>query len=538
MVGTVLNRAPDQAAVAGEPATSARVAPRRRRLGLGLRLGLLTTLVVAGVMAAVSGTQLALELHTELRERQTRLGESLNPLVAELQTASTPEQARVAVLRFHSSYSDRRQARHHLAVADAAGQVVIDLPHEGGPGRRPLLTAAVPVIVPALGPESVVLIVTEDGTDFSAARARRWWGWILHVGLTALLILALLFIVIRREVTGPIDRLLDGVRKMERGYWDDMPDPGGAWEVRWLGWRFRSLGLELSRTVEHLVAAQRRAYAVDGATHAQSKARTIGLPPTPASLAHPDPGEAIRRLQAQLEHLRCADPGDAAARSLVQITWDHHTTEAERLGQPELRMSLEDAALRVLDPDGFHDISTRIEAQRPRLEALARARGAQIRCALAARGVPTVEVCHRVKHPAGLWKKMHQKNLAFEQVHDLVALRIVVPTEADCYHALGVVHDLHAPLVGRFKDYIVLPKPNGYRGLHTCVRDSAGSVFEVQIRSNAMHRHAEQGPSAHADYKDATWIPVSAGRVAPWKRLLGLSGSSPKRGTRDSDGSA
>jgi GTP pyrophosphokinase len=138
------------------------------------------------------------------------------------------------------------------------------------------------------------------------------------------------------------------------------------------------------------------------------------------------------------------------------------------------------------------------------------------------RNVPIVEIRHRVKHPAGLWKKMRQKNLTFDQVHDLVALRIVVPTEADCYHALGVVHDLYAPIVGRFKDYIVQPKSNGYRSLHASVRDAHRAVFEVQIRSLAMHRHAERGPATHADYKDATRIPADPGRRAPWKRLFRL----------------
>lgn len=506
---------------AGGRASSARAAPQRGRLGLGLRLGLLTTLVVAGVMAAVTGAQLMLELRTESRERRARLGDSLAPLVMELQTAVTPEDARAAVLRFHSAYSGRGFARHQLTVVDAAGQILIGAAHEPGPDRQPLpTTMAVPLVVPALGPESAVLIVTEDSTGFSAERARRWRGWALHVGLTALLILALLFIVIRREVTGPIERLLDGVRKMEQGYWGDMPDPGGARELRWLGWRFRALGQELSRTVEHLVAAQRRAYSVDGESPAGSQAATVGLPAiTLASLIHQDTGEAIRRLQVCLERLRRADPGDSATRSLAQLAWDHGATEAERIGQHELRANLEDAALRVLDPDGFRDIAKRIETARPRLEALAQARGAQIRCALAARGVPIIELGQRVKHLAGIWKKMRQKCLAFEQVHDLVALRIVLSTEADCYHALGVVHDLHMPVVGRFKDYIVLPKPNGYRGLHTSVRDADGFVFEVQIRSVAMHRHAEQGSAAHADYKDATWVPVGAGRVAPWKRF-------------------
>ena len=514
------------------------VAPRRQGLGLGLRLGLLTALVVVGVMAAVTGTQLTLDLRADLRERRTELSESLSPLVAELQNASTREAAHLAVVRFHSSYVNHGRTYHDLAVVDSAGRDLIGPLGAGARDPRALLTATVSLVAPALGTERVALIATEDGASFSETRARRWWAWALHLGLTALLILGLLFMVIRREVTGPINRLLGGVRKMELGYWDDMPDPGGAWEVRWLGWRFRALGRELSRTVEHLVSAQRRASAVDADLPADAPAATMeapGLTPPAAARVEADPDDAIRRLRARLECLRHAAPGDAAARSLAQITWDSHTVQAERLGLPELRTSLEDAALHVLDPDGFVEITRRIDAERSGLDALAEARSAQLHDALAARGVPIVELCHRVKHAAGIWKKMHQKNLSFEQIHDLVALRIVVPTEADCYHALGVVHGIHAPVVARFKDYIARPKPNGYRGLHTSVRDPAGSIFEVQIRSSAMHRHAEQGPAAHAEYKEATWLAAKPGRVALWRHLFGGSGVTSNRSKLDGD---
>ncbi|MBY0397870.1 MAG: hypothetical protein K2X91_15565, partial [Thermoleophilia bacterium] len=370
-----MNRAPEQAALAGGQASSARAAPQRAGLRLEFRLGLLGTLVVAGVMAAVSGTQLMSELRTEMRERQLQLAESLTPLEMELQAARTPEEARLAVSKFNSAYAGGGPAHHHLSVTDAAARIVIDAPHEAGRDRQPLLTAAVPLVVPALGPDPVVLNVSEDGSAFVAARNRRWWAWAVHVGLTAGLILALLFVVIRREVTGPIERLLRGVRKMELGYWDDMPDPGGAREIRWLAWRFRALGQELSRTVEHLVAAQRRAHPAAGQPQAEPEATTPGPPaPTAASLSPRDDGEAVRRLEACLERLRRADPAHGAARSLAQIAWTEGATEAERIGRPELRMNLEDAALHVLDPDGFRDISKRIEAQRPGLEALARAR--------------------------------------------------------------------------------------------------------------------------------------------------------------------
>ena len=515
---------------------SAHVPPPARGLGLGWRLGLLTTLVVTGVMAVLTGAQLVLELRTELRERRVQLGKSLAPLVTDLQNALTREEVRAAVERFHTSYVEQGHSYHDLAIIDSAGRVVIDTRNEGKHGPQSLLTATAPLVSPAFGPKPVVLSITEDRSDYSDVRTRRWRDWAVHVGLTALLIVVLLYIVIRQEVTRPIDRLLSGVRKMELGYWDDLPNPGGAWEVRWLGWRFRTLGQELSRTVEHLVAAQRRAYAADRDALTEPDASGGELPVDPVSAVYQEADTAIRRLEAQLERLRRADLGDPAIRSLAQVTWDHHTIQAERLGQSELCISLGNAALRVLEPEGFLDISGRIEAERPRLEALARTRGAQIHDALAARGVSVVELRHRVKNPAGIWKKMHHKNLEFEQVHDLVALRIVVPTETDCYYALGVVHDLHMPVVGRFKDYIVRPKPNGYRGLHTSVRDPDGSIFEVQIRSIAMHLHAEQGPATHADYKDATWIPMSPGRVAWWRRLLGPFGANENQSTRDRSG--
>ncbi len=496
--------------------------PPVRGASLGLRLGIVTTLVVTGTMATLSGAQLFIDLRDEVHDQQRRLSESLSPLVAELRTAPTRTAAETALHRFHAAYFEQGQVEHHLAVVDAADRAIIATEATGIWHSPQSLTASVRIVVPALGPDVYALWATTDNSAFFAARNQRWKAWAVHVGVTALLTLAMLFIVIRREVTGPIDRLLQGVRKMEMGYWDDMADPGGAWEVRWLGWRFHTLGEELSRTVEHLVAAQQRAYAMHRDTGSGSEVASEEASSAAGALDHLDSDATLSRLRTRLERLRRARPDDPEDFTLARLTWDQYAPQAEKLGQPQLRVSLEDAALRVLDPDAFGDISMRIEAERPRLEELARARGDRIRRALVDRNVPIVEIRHRVKHPAGLWKKMRQKNLTFDQVHDLVALRIVVPTEADCYHALGVVHDLYAPIVGRFKDYIVQPKSNGYRSLHASVRDAHRAVFEVQIRSLAMHRHAERGPATHADYKDATRIPADPGRRAPWKRLFRL----------------
>lgn len=511
------------------------VAPPRRALGLGLRLGLLTTIVVAGVMAVLSGAELALELQTELRERRAQLGESLAPLVSELKSVYTPEEMRTVVARFHASYVDEGHSYHYLTVADSTGRVIFGTRDERIHGPPSLLSTAVSFVCPALGPRPVALRITVDSYDFSAARGRRWRNWAVHVSVTALLIVVMLFFVIRREVTGPISRLLSGVQKMELGYWDDIPDPRGAWEVRWLGWRFRTIGHELSRTVELLVAAQRRAYGMAQASGTESETAEADSPSIPALPVDHASGNAIAWLRAQVGRLQGADPLDVGARSLALAILDRHADEAERLGQSELRLQLEDAAVRVLDPDEFVSIAGRIEAERHALHAFAQEREALIDRALARQGVPMAAISHRVKHAAGVWKKMRSKSLAFDQVHDLVALRIVVPTETDCYHALGTVHDLFVPIVGRFKDYIVQPKSNGYRGLHTSVRDPEGAVFEVQIRSVAMHRNAEHGSAAYAEYKHATRVPADAMREPVWKHLLRLVRGGRHRRARGED---
>lgn len=498
--------------------------PPQRTFGLGLRLGLLLTSTVAGTMAVFTGMQLVFELRAELRDREARLAESLAPLVVELRSATTRDAAQAAVDRFHASYVAQGRPYHDLALVDATGRVVVETVTDAERHGHSVLEASVPVISPGLGSRPGALLrVTEDGSGFQAARARRWWSWAAHVGGTAAAFLALLYVVIRREVTGPADRLLSGIRKMELGYWDDMPDPGGAWEIRWLGWRFHSLGQELNRTVEHLVAAQRRAYAMDQCAPDEPVAPSEATSEEPAAIVESQQPEeaAVAQLRARLERLRHADPNDAADRMLAQSTWDHGAADSERLGRPDLAAELEDAALRVLDPDGFLAISTRIDGARPILESLARAKVKQMRQALNERGVRVNEIQWRVKHPAGTWRKMRLKSLLFEQVHDLLALRIIVPAEADCYHALGVVHDLYAPIVGRFKDYVVAPKPNGYRGLHCSVRDADGSVFEIQVRSVAMHRQAETGSAAHADYRVETRIRSTSPGMSSWSRILG-----------------
>jgi HAMP domain-containing protein len=437
--------------------------------------------------------------------------------VTDLRAARSLEEARQLLARFHDSYEMQGYAGHAVGILGHDGRPAVRTGIEAMPGAAESPAVVVPFINAFLAEDPLALIVNQDDSALRNDLHRRWRAWALHVAATAGVTSFLLFVVIRREVTGPIERLLRGIRKMELGYWDDMPDPGGARELRWLGWRFRALAQELSRTVEHLVAAQRLAADASPDVPGAPELDEWEMHATNTASPGQDEAQEVTKLHAELERLRAADPREPDSIERATSMWARSAARAEQLGQVQLRLQIEDAALRIMEPDEFISLARRIDMERPRMEAMAIEKAAQLQAALAARHVPVVEISHRIKHTAGIWKKMRQKGLSLEQVHDRVALRILTPTQADCYVALGVVHRLYAPIVSRFKDYIARPKPNGYRSLHLSVRDASGLVFEVQIRSLAMHRHAERGRASHLDYKEATRVTVVE-RPA-WRRL-------------------
>ncbi|MCM2311732.1 MAG: hypothetical protein NDI84_10025, partial [Steroidobacteraceae bacterium] len=450
-----------------------------------------------------------------------QLRASVAPLVTDLRAARSREEAQRFLARFHDSYVMQGYAGHSVGIVGRDGHRVVRAGMDAMPATGESPAVVVPFVNEFLADDPIALIVSQDDSALRTDLHRRWRAWVLHVAATAAVTLFLLFVVIRSEVTGPIERLLRGIRKMELGYWDDMPDPGGARELRWLGWRFRALAQELSRTVEHLVAAQR--LAIDAVPDAPADPELDAWDMHATNSAGPgqDDTQEVTRLLTELEQLQAADPRDPHVIERATSMWTRSAPRAEQLGQVQLRMDIEDAALRIMEPDEFVSLARLVDTERPRMEATAIEKAAQLRVALAARHVPVVEINHRIKHTAGIWKKMRQKSLSLEQMHDLVALRILTPTQADCYVALGVVHRLYSPIVSRFKDYIARPKPNGYRSLHLSVRDPTGLVFEVQIRSIAMHRHAERGGASHLDYKEAARETVIESTI--WHRLGALS---------------
>ncbi|HEY8907423.1 MAG TPA: HD domain-containing protein, partial [Rhodoferax sp.] len=175
---------------------------------------------------------------------------------------------------------------------------------------------------------------------------------------------------------------------------------------------------------------------------------------------------------------------------------------ANRLGIWEIKWEMEDLAFRFLEPDTYKQVARLLDEKRVEREAHMERMRSQLDRDLQAQGIDA-KVTGRPKHIYSIVKKMRGKSLGFEQVYDIRALRIVVESVPECYGALGWVHDHFTPIAEEFDDYIAKPKVNGYQSLHTVVRDAAGLPTEIQIRTQAMHDHAENGVAAHWAYKEA-----------------------------------
>ncbi|MBH9554058.1 RelA/SpoT family protein [Inhella gelatinilytica] len=175
---------------------------------------------------------------------------------------------------------------------------------------------------------------------------------------------------------------------------------------------------------------------------------------------------------------------------------------ANRLGIWQIKWELEDLAFRFLEPEPYHGLAKALHEKRLERELRVHQARAQLSSELQRLGV-SGEVQGRPKHLYSIWKKMQGKGLTLERVFDLRALRVVVETVDDCYTVLARLHELYTPVDGEFDDYIARPKANGYQSLHTVVRGTDGRTMEVQIRTRAMHEHAEHGVAAHWAYKEA-----------------------------------
>ncbi|MBV8125123.1 MAG: bifunctional (p)ppGpp synthetase/guanosine-3',5'-bis(diphosphate) 3'-pyrophosphohydrolase, partial [Paucibacter sp.] len=175
---------------------------------------------------------------------------------------------------------------------------------------------------------------------------------------------------------------------------------------------------------------------------------------------------------------------------------------ANRLGIWQIKWELEDLSFRFLEPEQYKSIARALDEKRLEREQKIDSARESLRHALREQGIDA-EVQGRPKHLYSIWKKMQGKHLSLERVFDLRALRVIVPEVADCYAALSYLHEHYTAVSGEFDDYIAKPKPNGYQSLHTVVMGDDGRAMEVQIRTRAMHEHAEHGVAAHWAYKEA-----------------------------------
>src|ERR1043166_2698368 len=203
------------------------------------------------------------------------------------------------------------------------------------------------------------------------------------------------------------------------------------------------------------------------------------------------------------------------ARETIEI----YAPIAHRLGMGKVRGELEDLAFQHLEPDAYEEIVKSIESKRHSNEEFLVEIRQTVDSELRQEGIPA-RIDGRVKRPFSVFQKLRRQKISIDQVYDLMALRILTDSVKNCYAALGVIHNKWRPIPGRIKDFIAIPRPNLYQSLHTSVVGPQGQTFEVQIRTEEMHRIAEEGIAAHWKYKEGRKGPAADDQRIAWLRHL------------------
>ncbi len=188
-------------------------------------------------------------------------------------------------------------------------------------------------------------------------------------------------------------------------------------------------------------------------------------------------------------------------REKAKETMDIYAPIAQRLGISRIKTELDDLALKYSQPEVFFELVDQINARKMEREEFVQQIVEEVAAHLKNAKIRG-DVSGRVKHFFSIYKKMVNQDKTVDQIYDLFAVRIIVDSVKDCYAALGVIHEMYTPIPGRFKDYIAMPKPNMYQSLHTTLMSSVGQPFEIQIRTQEMHKTAEYGIAAHWKYKE------------------------------------
>jgi len=215
-----------------------------------------------------------------------------------------------------------------------------------------------------------------------------------------------------------------------------------------------------------------------------------------------------------LEHL-APDKRERIARETIEI----YAPIAHRLGMGKIRGELEDLAFRHLEPQAFEDVKKAVESRRKVSEEFLEEVRALVDSKLKEHSIPA-RIDGRIKRLFSIWQKLKKQHINIDQVYDLLAIRILTDSVKNCYAALGVIHNTWRPVPGRIKDFIAIPRPNLYQSLHTSVIGPHGQPFEVQIRTEEMHRVAEEGIAAHWKYKDGRPLAQQDEERFAWLRHL------------------
>jgi len=219
----------------------------------------------------------------------------------------------------------------------------------------------------------------------------------------------------------------------------------------------------------------------------------------------------MRTLQAMTEERRLRT---------AQETLDIYAPIANRLGMSRVKNELEDLAFQYLEPEAYAALRARVERRRKPAEGLIEELGKALDATLREAQIPVVEIRGRTKRLYSIHLKLRRQKIDLEQVYDFVAFRIITRSVKDCYAALGIIHHAWPPVPGRIKDFIATPRPNGYQSLHTSVITSKGVAVEVQIRTEEMHRQAEEGIASHWKYKEGRVGAANDERYFQWLRQM------------------
>lgn len=208
------------------------------------------------------------------------------------------------------------------------------------------------------------------------------------------------------------------------------------------------------------------------------------------------------KLADRLHNMRTLDYlAEEKRRRIAQETREIYAPLAHRLGVATIKWELEDLCFKFLEPEAYRDLAKKVSEKRREREELVERMREPLQTELRTAGMDA-EVTGRPKHLWSIYRKMVRRSKGYEEIYDLMAMRVIVETVTDCYHALGVIHNRWTPLTERFHDYIATPKSNMYRSLHTTIFGPGGRLYEIQIRTREMHRTAEYGIAAHWKYKE------------------------------------